>query len=153
MNKLRFIPSLALVLLATACSGSSASVAQGDNAVPADENDITKSHTFKCTYDGADGFDNLTVAGTGDAATISVKNDQGTYTGKMDPSYPSSRTAPENKDFRRFTWEKDDPWQDTGSSIMLVHKDVLAGKAGEAKYQVSGEGFENVTMKCTPKPA
>ena len=34
---------------------------------------------------------------------------------------------------------------------MLVHKDLLAGKAGEAKYQITGETFEDNFMKCTPK--
>jgi hypothetical protein len=33
---------------------------------------------------------------------------------------------------------------------MLVHKDLLAGKAGEARFQARGEGFENDSMKCSP---
>jgi hypothetical protein len=34
---------------------------------------------------------------------------------------------------------------------MLVHKDLLAGKAGEARFQVRGESFETNSMKCSPK--
>jgi hypothetical protein len=148
--KLSLLTAAALLLCACSSSGGSS---PDDFAQPSDENDITKAVSFTCTAgsDSGDFFDNAAVGGTGNGATITVKNDQGTYTGKIDPTYPNAKTSAANKDYRRFRWEKDDPWQDSGSSIMLVHKDMLEGKAGSMKFQVTGEVFENNFMKCTPK--
>ncbi len=150
--KLSLGASTLLLAFAAGC-GSSSAASPDDFAAPSDENDITKTaHAFTCTSDSADSFDNIAVSGTGNATTITVKDDQGTYTAKIDSTYPNAKTSPANKDYRRFRWTKDDPWQDSGSSLMLVHKDLLDGKAGSAKYQVTGETFENNFMKCTPKP-
>lgn len=150
--KLSLITVFALLTFAAGC-GSSGSASPDDFAQPGDENDITKkATTFTCTAgsNSGDFFDGVTIKGTGNAVTITVKDDQGTYTGKIDPTYPNAKTSAANKDYRRFRWEKDDPWQDSGSSIMLVHKDMIDGKAGSMKYQVTGETFENNFMRCSP---
>ena len=93
------------------------------------ESDLVKSHAFTCTNDDENAFDNLAVSGSGASTTIKVTNDTGTYTGKIDMTYPSSRTSAADANYRRFTWVKNDPWEDTGSSWMLVDTEFARGQS------------------------
>lgn len=145
------VAAIALVSLAGCASGVTDA---SDDAPPAAdpppaEDDLTKAKVFTCSSNDADSFDNLTITGTGSRAKVSVTDEQSTkYTASFDATYtPRSSKS----DLKRFTWDKDDPWQDSGGSWMLVSADLLAGRAGVALYQVRGETFESNTMHCSPK--
>ena len=144
-----FLPSLAALAALAILAGCSSSSSSDDSVGPASDDDITQAKVFTCTSTDSDAFDNLTVSGSGANEKISVTNDQATkFSAKLDATY--NPTAG-NEDFKRFQWSGDDPWQDSGGSWMLVDKDLLAGKAGEARFQVRGETFETNSMKCSPK--
>jgi hypothetical protein len=142
----------AALLLTVGCS-SSGGAAPDDFAQPSDENDITKARSFTCDGDSGWMIDGaLTIKGTGKAALLTIKSDFGTHVAKFDPSYPNARTKPQNVDFRKFSWKEDnDPWTESGSSVIFVHKDMLDGKAGVMKYQATGEVFTNEINHCSPK--
>jgi hypothetical protein len=133
-----------------ACSGAPDSGAEDTSGAAA----VTASSSYKFTCSSDDDswtLTNLTVSPKGDqAATVVAKFDQDdkNYEGTQNLKY-KPRTGG-NTNFIKLAWTKDDPWQDTGESWLLVHKDLLAGKAGTVKFQISGEGFINYVGTCKP---
>ncbi len=111
----------------------------------------TANHTFTCEGSDPDAVTDFKIARTGTTVTVLAKfqNTAGEefFPGNVDPTY---RPTAANVEMVRIKWTRDDPWQDSGWSWLLVHKDVLDGKKGQVRFQVSGEAFENATSVCTP---
>jgi hypothetical protein len=134
--------------LGAGCAGSTSDSAEG----AADLNKTAtskpaKSETFEFTCHSPDGDFLATLkVTTGATATFvaTFDGDSTEYKATEDRAHKV-----EDVNFIRAAWDKDDPWQDSGTSYLLVSKIVLEGKVGDVKYEQPAPLSPKGT--CTPK--